>query len=265
MSIDSEPAAASRLRRWPLLLALGLALAGTLVALLPAHTTLASAGPTPASPTAVTAGVVDITSQLPSQDASEAGTGMVLSPQGAVLTNNHVIRGGEQIRVTVPGGGRYPAQVIGTDADQDVALLQILGAPALTPATFGDSATVAVGDAVSAVGNAGGVGGTPSVSSGTITQLHRSIAVTDDGGTPIEHLHDLIQTDARVEPGDSGGPLVNAAGQVVGMDTATAVDPPGGHSTPEGFAIPIDRALGVVQKLQGGQAPPDDVRLSPPA
>jgi S1-C subfamily serine protease len=256
MSIASEPEARPRQRRWPLVVIVGLALAGLLCTLALGRSTMASAlpPPTPAS-LAVSGGVVDVTSQLPDRDATKAGTGIILSAQGTVLTNNHVIGGGSEIQVTLPGGAPHPARVIGADADQDVAVLQVLGAPPFTPATLGTSSTVAVGDPVSAVGNAGGVGGTPTVSSGTITKLHRSIVVTDEDGVPIEHLRDLMQTNAHVQPGDSGGPLVNAIGQVIGMDTAAAVDRPGKHSTPEGFAIPIDHALAIADEIQTGQDP----------
>jgi S1-C subfamily serine protease len=209
-------------------------------------------------------GVVDITSEIGYTGTTAAGTGIVVNSQGAVLTNNHVIRGAREVSVTVPGGDRYQARVLGTDVDQDVALLQVLGAPGLAFETFGDSSTLAVGDAVTAVGNAGGVGGVPTVTAGTITRLHRSITVTDGDGRHPEHLRDLIETDAHVEPGDSGGPLINAAGQVIGMTTAAAVDPPGEQATPEGFAIPIDRALAVVGAIQAGHGSAD-VHLSPAA
>jgi S1-C subfamily serine protease len=198
--------------------------------------------------------VVDITSELANQGAEAAGTGMVVTAQGEVLTNNHVISGGSNIRVTVPGGGQYPAQVLGSDPTQDVALLQVLGAPALTPTAFGDSATVAVGDPVTAIGNAGGVGGTPSTATGKVTSIHRSVTVSDDSGNPIEHLRNLIQTDASIQPGDSGGPLVNAAGRVIGMDTAAVINSAGGQAPPEGFAIPIDRALTIVHAIESGRA-----------
>jgi S1-C subfamily serine protease len=206
-------------------------------------------GPLPMLVTAADAGVVDITTQLGYQGAA-AGTGIVVSPTGEVLTNNHVIRGGTQITVTVPGGPTYPAQVLGTDPDQDVALLQIRAAPGLAPATLGDSSRVAVGDPVRAIGNAGGIGGTPSVASGKVTGLNRSITATAENGFAAEHLSGLIQTDARVVPGDSGGPLLNAAGQVIGMDTAAVVDQPGQQHAPEGYAIPINRAIATAHAIE---------------
>jgi S1-C subfamily serine protease len=240
-------------RRWRALLAAGLLLFSLFSPISGALATTAT-GRDVGSAVAVAAldaGVVDVTTQLGYSGASSAGTGIVVDPQGEVLTNNHVIRDGTDIRVTVPSGGEYPARVLLTDPDEDIALLQVLGAPALTPATLGDSSTAAVGDAVTAVGNAGGVGGPPTVASGKITGLDRSITVTDDHGNNPEHLHGLIETDARVVPGDSGGPLLNAAGGVIGMDTAAA-DAGDQQAPPDGFAIPINHALDVVHGMQAG-------------
>jgi S1-C subfamily serine protease len=230
--------------------AVGVALAATPSAIWPARATTATA-----AATAVAGGVVDVTTQLESPGTTAAGTGMVVTAQGEVLTNNHVVRGAIEIRVAVPGGGTYPARIIGNDAAHDVALLQVIGAPGLTPATFGDSSTVAMGDPVSAVGNAGGVGGTPVVTAGKITGLDQSVTVVDDQGQNPEHLHGLLETDAKVVPGDSGGPLVNAAGLVIGMDTASTVDHSDRHAAPDGFAIPINGALAIVHGIEAA-APP---------
>jgi S1-C subfamily serine protease len=109
---------------------------------------------------------------------------------------------------------------------------------------------VHVGDLVSAIGNAGGVGGAPTVADGTVTALNRSITTAEEPGSGSEHLSGLIETDANVEPGDSGGPLVNAAGQVIGVDTATAVKSPGQQSAPEGFAIPINDAIAIARRIE---------------
>jgi S1-C subfamily serine protease len=215
-----------------------------------------AAGPAHAAvPIALTAddgGVVDITTQL-GQGGAAAGTGMVVSPAGEVLTNYHVIKGASEISVALPGGPGYPARVLGTDPSKDVALLEVVGAPSLAPTTFGDSSKVAVGDPVTAIGNAGGVGGTPAVAKGTVTALNQSITTSDENGRPSEHLDGLIQTNARVEPGDSGGPLVNVAGQAIGMDTAAAVEQPGQPpQEPQGFAIPINDALAIVHAIEAG-------------
>jgi S1-C subfamily serine protease len=254
-------------RRWPAVLTAAVALAGTLSSISLASSRSATRRQGEHPPVALTAmdgGVVDVTSKLGQLGASAAGTGMVVTPQGEVLTNNHVIRGATDIRVTVPGGGQYSARVLGTDAREDVALLQVVGAPGLTPATFGDSSTATVGEPVNAIGNAGGVGGAPSVSAGTITRLHQSVTVTDDNTLHVEHLHDLIQTDADVQPGDSGGPLIDAADQVIGMDTAAAVAAPGEQGPPEGFAIPINGALAVAHQIEAGTSSAD-VHIGPAA
>jgi S1-C subfamily serine protease len=199
-------------------------------------------------PASVAQGVVDITSQLPALGETAAGTGMLLGSSGEVLTNNHVIRGGTNIHITVPGGQRYPARVLGTDARKDVALLQIVGTPpAVAPVNLGDSSTAAVGEAVTAVGNAGGRGGAPSVATGSVTALGRSITASDDNGANPERLNGMIQVNAKIRPGDSGGPLLDPAGQVIGMDTAAA-----SSKSPKGFAIPINRARAIVSQIEAG-------------
>jgi len=202
----------------------------------------------PIAATSVAAGVVDITTQLGTRGTA-AGTGMVIDPSGQILTNNHVVEGGTNIEVTVPGVGMYDATVVGSNADQDVALLAISGAPSLVSADLGDSSHVAVGDAVSAVGNAGGEGGAPTVSSGRVTGLHQDITTVDDNGMQTEHLKEMIRTDARIVPGDSGGPLVDEEGQVIGMDTAA--DMSHSRSGAQGYAIPINRAISVVRRFLG--------------
>jgi S1-C subfamily serine protease len=200
---------------------------------------------------AIDRGVVDVDSRLVGQDARAAGTGMLLDRAGLVLTNDHVIRGGTRIRVTVHGGRRYKATVLGTDAGQDVALLKLARVPAdAPPVRLGDSSRLVVGQRVRAVGNAGGAGGAPSVAAGRITALDRSIVATDDASAGVELLNGLIQVDARLRPGDSGGPLVDAAGAVVGMDTAATAGSPQTGGAPEGFAIPIDRALAVAREIR---------------
>ncbi len=183
-----------------------------------------------------------------------AGTGMLLSSTGEVLTNNHVIRGASSIKVTIAGrSGTFPATVVGADPSADVAVLQIQGVSGLPTVTLGDSSSLTLGQQVIAIGNAFGRGGTPTVTTGTVSALHRTITVGDERGGS-ERLSDLIQTDASIRPGDSGGPLVNTAGQVVGMITAGArgnVDRP----TPNvGFAIPSSAALSVVNQIRSGHA-----------
>ena len=183
---------------------------------------LVSAGSTPspaASTTALTTsqiankvdpGLVDIVSTLGDQNAEAAGTGMVVTSSGEVLTNNHVIDGATSIKATDIGNGRtYTAKVVGYDKSDDVAVIQLQGASGLTTVSFGDSSQVAVGQSVVALGNAGGTGGTPSVATGTVTALNQSITASDEGSGSSENLTGMIETNANIQPGDSGGSLVN--------------------------------------------------------
>jgi S1-C subfamily serine protease len=234
-----------------------IALAAALAMALPVATARA-ATPPPGAVAAIDRGVVDINVRLAAEDARAAGTGMLLGPSGVVLTNNHVIRGGTHIRVTVHGGHRYAATVLGTDAAKDVAVLKIARLPrAAAPVTLGDSSRLAVGQAVRAIGNAGGVGGRPAVAAGRITGLRRSITASDDADSSSEHLKGLIRVNARVRPGDSGGPLVDALGRVIGMDTAAATGPGLAGSATEGFAIPINRAAAIAAQIEAGHASAD--------
>ena len=168
-------------------------------------------------------GLVDVTSTLGYQGATAMGTGIVLTSNGEILTNNHVVNGATSVSVTDIGNGKtYKATVVGYDASHDVAVLQLSGASGLTTATTGNSSTVKVGDNVVGLGNAGGAGGTPSVAPGTVTALNQSITASDEGGGSSEQLSGLIETNADIQPGDSGGPLVNAYGEIIGMDTAAS-------------------------------------------
>jgi len=168
-------------------------------------------------------GLVDVTSTLGYQGATAMGTGIVLTSNGEILTNNHVVNGATSVSVRDIGNGKtYKATVVGYDASHDVAVLQLSGASGLTTATTGNSSTVKVGDNVVGLGNAGGAGGTPSVAPGTVTALNQSITASDEGGGSSEQLSGLIETNADIQPGDSGGPLVNSYGQIIGMDTAAS-------------------------------------------
>jgi S1-C subfamily serine protease len=195
--------------------------------------------------------VVDLSVTL--SDAKGAGTGILLSSEGEVLTNNHVVRGATSISVVdVANGRRYSATVVGYDRDADVAVLKLRGAHGLRPAPLGGSAHLRIGVPVTAVGNAGGGGGTPSATSGTLTALDRSITAEDEFES-AETLKGLLETSAPLQPGDSGGPLVSAAGRVIGMDTAgsTRVSR---LSSVVGFAIPINKALRLARAIEAGRA-----------
>ncbi len=200
-----------------------------------------------------TRGVVNVDTYLGYEHGAAAGTGIALTSSGEVLTNNHVIRGATRIRVTDPSTGRtYTATVVGYSVSGDIALLKLSNASGLATATIGSANGVHTGDEVTAVGNAGGQGGTPTVTTGTVTALHRSITVSDDqGGTA--RLTDLIRTNAHLEPGDSGGPLLDGSGRVIGIDTAASSGfafRGGGGSGGVGFAIPIDRAGSIVKTIE---------------
>jgi S1-C subfamily serine protease len=200
-------------------------------------------------------GIVDINSTLKYANGSAAGTGMVLSSTGLVLTNNHVVAQSTHLTATAVLSGRtYTATVVGTDATDDIALIKLQGASGLKTVQVGDSSKVALGNAVVAVGNAGGTGGTPTVTSGTITALNRTITASDQGSPNSETLHGMLQTNAPIAAGDSGGALANAAGQVIGMNTAANGQTLGGQGTDMGFAIPINSALSVARQIAAGQS-----------
>ena len=202
----------------------------------------------------VSPALVDINTNLSYRDEQAAGTGMVLTSDGEVLTNNHVIDGATKISVTDVGNGKtYSASVVGYDRTGDIAVIKLSGASGLqTVTTAGGSA--AVGQAVVGVGNAGGTGGTPSAAGGSITALNQSITASDDGGGNAENLTGLIEVNAGIQPGDSGGSLVNADGQVIGMDTAASADSGYQVSATQAYAIPINTALSVAHKIIDGQA-----------
>ena len=166
-------------------------------------------------------GLVDVNTTIGYDGAQGAGTGIVLSADGLVLTNHHVVAGSTAIRVTDVGNGKtYDATVLGYDSTHDVAVLRLKDASGLTVAPLGSSSTVKVGDDVVAVGNAGGVGGTPSAVAGTVRALDQQITVRDESDGSVNRLTGLIQLDAAIAPGDSGGAVVNDDGKVVGVVTA---------------------------------------------
>jgi S1-C subfamily serine protease len=217
----------------------------------------------------VTPGLVDINLTLGYQGDEAAGTGMVLTSTGEVLTNNHVIDGATNISVTdLANSKTYSAKVLGYDSTQDVAVLQLVGAKDLQTVSLGDSSKVSIGQQVVGIGNAGGAGGTPSAAGGAVTALNQSITAEDAGSGTSEQLTGLIGTNAQIQQGDSGGPLVNTAGDVVGMDTAGstgeasslrastaggALSADNGGSQSTGFAIPINTALSILKQVTSGQ------------
>jgi S1-C subfamily serine protease len=207
-------------------------------------------------------GLADVVSTDGDQDATSAGTGIVLTSDGLVLTNNHVIEGATAIKVTDIGNRTtYTATVVGYDATQDVAVIQLQGASGLTTASVGNSSTVQTGDSVVALGNAGGQGGTPSVATGTVTAIGQSITASDELSGVSEQLTGLIETNADIQPGDSGGSLVNSHGQVIGMDTAASseyqIQGQSGQTAEQAYAIPIDQAVSIAKPIEAGTTTSD--------
>jgi S1-C subfamily serine protease len=199
----------------------------------------------------ITPAIVDITAPLGYQSGSyAAGTGIVITTSGLVLTNNHVIAGSTGISAVDLGNRHhYRARLIGIDVAADLAVLQLEGARGLRRAPFGNSALAVRGIGVSAVGNVGGRGGLPTITTGIITAVNQSINAADNASNTIEHLTGLLETDAVLQPGDSGGPLVDTAGAVIGIDTAAAGN---GAAASAGFAIPFTPALATAQAIIAG-------------
>jgi S1-C subfamily serine protease len=203
----------------------------------------------------VTGALVDIVCTDAYQGATSAGTGMVLTSDGEILTNNHVVDGATSIKVTVVATGRsYSASVVGTAPTQDVAVIQLADASGLKTLPIGDSRAVTVGQQVAASGNAGGVGGEPSHVTGTITGLNKSITASDGHSSDSEQLTGLIETDAPIVAGDSGGALSTTSGKVVGMNTAASVTNGTAAADSDAYAIPIRTALSVAHEIESGQA-----------
>jgi S1-C subfamily serine protease len=198
-----------------------------------------------------------------SNGSEDQGTGMIITSDGEVMTNNHVIelysQGGNTGSITVTEYGQtkaLPTTLVGYDQTKDVALLKINNASGLPTVTFGNSSKAVVGDAVVAIGNALGLAaGTPTVTQGIISALGRSVTA-GGSGTQTETLQNMIQTDAAINPGNSGGPLIDTSGQVIGMNTAVAGTSSDGTSSQNiGFAIPVATVETLIPALQkGGQS-----------
>lgn len=258
---EGQPVADSR-DRWVRRLA---ALTSSLIVVM---AFLSPAGPAQAAPVDLTAvaaalepAVVEIDTRVDYQGAIGNGTGFLIGAGGEVLTNFHVVQGADVITASV-GGRSYPAALLGFDRQHDIALLQLQGAGPLPTVALGDSATVAIGDPIVSIGNADGTNGAYTRSSGTVTELGVSLPVEDAFTGNKETMTDLIGVAADVRAGDSGGPLVNAGGQVVGVIVAATVTfrmAPAG----EGFAVPINTAVGIANQIRSG-VPTDAVHIGYP-
>jgi S1-C subfamily serine protease len=212
--------------------------------------------------TKVDPGLVDITTTFASTSQTAEGTGMILTSDGLVLTNNHVVEDAQTLSVRdVATNATYVGKVIGYDLTQDVALIQLKDASGLTTIKTANSDKVASGEQIVGIGNAGGVGGTPSFVPGSVVALNQAITAGDETNPAgSERLSGLIEVNAAIEPGDSGGPLVNDKGKVVGMDTAGSdlnggfgFDP-GNTSGDRGYAIPINTALAIATSIRDDDA-----------
>lgn len=227
--------------------------------------------------------VVDVTATLRYESETASGTGFVIAPRTAtprtatartstartstartaaartagprsvfVLTNNHVLRGATSVVVTVPGTGQsYRAAIVGVDVTADVAVLRIGPVPGLAQAPIGDSAIVGVGARVVAIGNQAGAGGSPALASGLISGTGKTIQAADAAAGFSETLHGMLATTAKIKPGDSGGPLADAAGAVIGIDTAAGTD-----GAAPGYAIPINAAMTAARQITAGRPGP---------
>ncbi len=198
----------------------------------------------------VSPSVVSIVTQVTSrygQVGQAAGTGMVISKDGYIITNKHVVKGAASATVIMSNGKTYKdVSIVGTDPLNDVAFLRIRNVKDLTPVVIGDSKTVRVGQSVVAIGNALGQYQN-TVTTGIISGLGRPVlaaASDSDNESNTESLSDLLQTDAAINQGNSGGPLLNMSGQVIGMNTAIAAD-----AQSIGFAIPIGATKGQIERL----------------
>jgi S1-C subfamily serine protease len=179
---------------------------------------------------------------------SGAGTGIIITADGEIVTNAHVVNGATAITVTLPNnGGTHPASIVGIDTTQDLAVIKISGVSNLKPATFANSDTAAVGDSVLAVGNALGYGGAPTVTEGILSAKGRTLTGTDD------NLSNLLQTDAAINPGNSGGPLVDSTGQVIGINVAVASGTTSEPAQNIGFSIPSNTVVNDLPSLKAGK------------
>ncbi len=197
---------------------------------------------------------VDITAK--GSNGQDEGTGMVLTSSGVVLTNNHVIDGSTRVTAEIDGKGQtYQAAVLGTDAESDVALLQLKGGTNFKTVVLGNSSAITVGDPVVAIGNALGLSGPETVTNGIISATGRSITVGDPNSGLTENLKDMFQSSAAINPGNSGGPLVDSGGRVIGINTAEASGSGSGQNASNvGFAIPINAAMAIARQIQDGKA-----------
>ena len=210
------------------------------------HQIVAAVGPSVVSVQTRSLGLGAFLQAVPQEGA---GSGFILSSDGVIVTNNHVVDGATTITVTLADGRKLDARILGRDAPSDLAVLKV-DAAGLPAVKLGRSDALVVGDSVVAIGNALALDGGPTVTQGIVSALDRTISAGDQGRQGTETLRHLLQTDAAINPGNSGGPLLNAAGEVVGINTAVA-----GDAQNIGFAQAIDKALPIINTLKTGRTP----------
>jgi putative serine protease PepD len=204
----------------------------------------ATPGSVGAAAQTATPSTVDIRVTMP-QGIAE-GSGVILTANGDILTNNHVVAGSTgQIEVTLADGSQHPATIVGTSPSYDLAVIRLQGASNLTPATLGQSSALQVGQPVVAIGSPQGLTGT--VTTGIISAFNRTVMVQGEDGSAV--VYNGLQTDAPINQGNSGGPLVNLDGQVIGINSAIETAGQSNGSIGLGFAIPIDQARRVAQEI----------------
>jgi S1-C subfamily serine protease len=213
-------------------------------------------------------GLVQITTVVDFQKIVSHGTGIVLSPDGQVLTNHHIVQGANSIQaVSMANGQKFDADVIGFARGDDIAVLQLRGAFGLPVAPLGDSNVLAVGEPVLTIGNANGTGNPLTHETGVVTSLNKTVEAEDGltGGTNI--LDGLIESSTNLRSGDSGGALVNGLGKVVGLNAAATLNirvDGGLGPAGQGFAIPINRAMDIANQIRSGIGSPS-IHVGPSA
>jgi S1-C subfamily serine protease len=208
--------------------------------------------------------LVNINVSIEPSGMGAAGSGIVLSADGQILTSHHVVKGADVITVGDIGtGAQYPATVLGYDSTDDIALLSVNAAGGLPYAHVGSSSTLRPGDQIMAIGNAGGTGH-PTAEPGTVTSLNTSIVARDDADLSRKALTGMLQLDAPVASGQSGGAVVDRTGAVVGVVTAASGELAKVDGQATGYAVPIDRAMDIVRRIRSG-TPTDTVHIGPTA
>jgi S1-C subfamily serine protease len=212
------------------------------------------ASPSSSASADISAAIVNINGTVPG--GRIAGTGMIISSDGTVLTNNHVVAGTSDLTAQVGAHGRvYNATVVGVDPTQDVAVIRLQGASAMATVPLESSGVVNLGDDVTAEGNALGRNGAPVVVTGKVISLDQTLTVRSEGNNTENALAGLIQFNAPIQPGDSGGPLLDEEHRVIGMDTAGSPTT-GDQTATYGAAIPIDTAIGIAHQIIAGTSSP---------